>query len=47
VYIATETSPSSSSSFAFPYGFFPENMGVVSDELGEVFHPGISQIEKR
>jgi len=32
---------------AFLFGFPPENMGVVSDDNGEMPHPGIFQIEKR
>jgi hypothetical protein len=27
--------------------FFPENLGVVSDEHGERFHQDISKMEKR
>ena len=36
-YSATETSFS-----AFPFGFFPENMGAVSSEHGKRFHQVIS-----
>jgi hypothetical protein len=41
-YSATETLFS-----AFPCGFFPENMGAISDEHCDWFHQDISQIEKK
>ena len=32
---------------SFPFGFFPENCGAVSDENGEHFNQDISSVEKR
>jgi hypothetical protein len=33
--------------FEFELGFFPENLGAVSEEQGECFHQDIKETERR
>jgi hypothetical protein len=33
--------------FEFALGFFPENLGAVSEEQGERFHQDIKEMERR
>jgi hypothetical protein len=33
--------------FEFALGFFPENLGAVSEEQGEHFHQDIKEMERR